>query len=511
VTREEWKAEQRAKYGVDPDEEARAHLADRGLLAQTRLDGMSHSEADLRTVLADLGDLEYEHQREDLAERFGVRVSMLDRLHREERGGRRKRESGLTLRDFAPWPDRVDGTDTLGELMQVIRRFIVIDDAPLVAVALWIAAAHALDAFGVFPILLISAATKGCGKSTLLDVIARVVPRPLLSAGSTAAALYRSAAQNPVVLVDEGDRYLSEDRRLGVFFCAGHRRGVPFRICEGDDNRVVEYPSWCAKVLAQIGKPHDAAILDRCIVVELRRKLAGETAEPFSALAAYSELDDLGRRCARWAADHLEELRGVAPVLPAGFGNRVADNWTPLLRVAEVAGGEWPERARLAARMIGTVEDDGLEVLLLRDLRDLFYGEALFEGRVPIDSIYTEMLVKVMVSCEERPWGRIRKGKPLDGAWLGRKLGPFGIRAERILNGGDRRRGYRREQFEDVWARYLTHLARSPELSVPSTCPAEPDSGAPGGHLDRTDRPDERSEGYIEPSADEDDSLGGLF
>jgi putative DNA primase/helicase len=490
------------------------------------------SEADLRTLLADLGDLEYEQQRDELAGRFGLRVSVLDRMHREERGaGRRKREGGLTLREFAPWPDAVDGADTLDELMRAIRRFIIIDEAPLVAVVLWIMAAHALDAFAVFAILLISAATKGCGKSTLLDVVARVVPRPLLSAGSTAAALYRSAAQAPVVLVDEGDRYLSEDRRLGVFFCAGHRRGVPFRLCEGDDNRVVEYPSWCAKVLAQIGKPHDAAILDRCIVVELRRKLSGETAAPFSALAPYPELDELGRRCARWAADHLDEIREAQVELPAGFGNRVADNWTPLLRVAEVAGGTWPERARLAATAIGAVEDEGLEVLLLRDLRDLFRGEWLFDGRVPCDSIYTEMLVTELCRVTERPWCRIRKGKALDGAWLARKLGPFGIRADRILNGGDRRRGYRREQLEDVWARYLPPPS-APEPSSPSTCPNAAATGgwdgtghegapqpvqpqaagnADGGHLDGTDKPDEQSEGYIEPSGPDDDSLGGVF
>src|SRR5262245_44647424 len=159
-------------------------------------------------------------------------------MHREERGGRKKRESGLTLRDFKPWPDVVDGADTLDELASAVRRFIAIDDAQLVTAVLWILAAHAIDAFAVFAILLISAATKGCGKSTLLDLLARLVPRPLLSAGSTAAALYRSAAHAPTVLVDEGDRYLSEDRRLGVFFAAGHRRGVPFRLCEGDDNRV---------------------------------------------------------------------------------------------------------------------------------------------------------------------------------------------------------------------------------------------------------------------------------
>ncbi len=490
----------------------------------------SSNEADLRTVLAGLGDLEYEQQREALAERLKVRRPVLDRMHRKERGsGRGKREGGLTLREFEPWPDAVDGTDTLEKLKEAIRRFVVIDEAMLVAVVLWIMAAHALDAFAVFAILLISAATKGCGKSTLLDVLARVVPRPLLGAGSTAAALYRSAAQNPVVLVDEGDSYLAEDRRLVVFFCAGHRRGVPFRLCEGDDNRVVEYPSWCAKVLAQIGKPREATILDRCIVVELRRKLAGEKAEPFSALDPYPELEALGRRCARWAADYLEQIQAARPALPAGFSNRQVDNWTPLLRVAEAVGGPWPDRARAAANEIGAVADEGLEVLLLRDLRDLFMGEGIFDGRVKINSIYTEVLVAELCKVPERPWARVRKGgKPLDGAWLGRILGPFGIHPDRILNGSDRRRGYRREQFEDVWARYIPPPP-APEASEASTRPeaaetrsyhgtppegaiagrpTQPVAPAADGHLDTLDAPSAASEGgYPEPEAAPDEDF----
>jgi len=93
-------------------------------------------------------------------------------------------------------------------------------------------------------------------------------------------------------------------------------------------------------------------------------------------------------------------------------------------------------------------------VLLLGDLRDLFFGVGVFDGRVPISSIYTSTLVPLLVQIEERPWSRVRRGgKPLDGAWLARKLEPFGIKPGRILNGTDRQRGYARDQFEDTWKR----------------------------------------------------------
>jgi len=45
--------------------------------------------------------------------------------------------------------------------------------------------------------------------------------------------------------------------------------------------------------------------------------------------------------------------------MPAGIFNRAADNWRPLLAIADLAGGEWPERARQAAQSTcGTREED---------------------------------------------------------------------------------------------------------------------------------------------------------
>ena len=53
------------------------------------------------------------------------------------------------------------------------------EDKQARAVALWALAAHAFDAFVIFPRLLATAPEKGCGKSTLLDVIGNLIPKPL--------------------------------------------------------------------------------------------------------------------------------------------------------------------------------------------------------------------------------------------------------------------------------------------------------------------------------------------
>ena len=59
--------------------------------------------------------------------------------------------------------------------------------------------------------------------------------------------------------------------------------------------------------------------------------------------------------------------------MPTSLRGRAADNWRPLLAVADLAGGEWPAKARQAAAALETGDDaEGLGILLLRDLRELF-------------------------------------------------------------------------------------------------------------------------------------------
>src|SRR5205814_1461573 len=88
------------------------------------------------------------------------------------------------------------------------------------------------------------------------------------------------------------------------------------------------------------------------------------------------ELDQLARKAARWAADNIALLRGADPDVPANLYNRAADNWRPLLAIADAAGGEWPQRARAIAA--ATVDADQIKrVGLLADIREVFEAKDL--------------------------------------------------------------------------------------------------------------------------------------
>jgi hypothetical protein len=90
-----------------------------------------------------------------------------------------------------------------------------------------------------------------------------------------------------------------------------------------------------------------------------------------------------------------------------------------MLAVGEVIG---EKQALQAASQIGFIEDEGLEVLLLSDLHDLFDGKGAFESCVLVNFMSTESVVSNLTGMKERVWSRVRRNKPMDGAWLARKL-----------------------------------------------------------------------------------------
>jgi hypothetical protein len=57
-------------------------------------------------------------------------------------------------------------------------------------------------------------------------------------------------------------------------------------------------------------------------------------------------LAECGRRFRRWAEDQTE-LPEIE--IPERIPPRRRDNWRPLLRLADRAGGDWPRQAREAA------------------------------------------------------------------------------------------------------------------------------------------------------------------
>lgn len=151
-------------------------------------------------------------------------------------------------------------------------------------------------------------------------------------------------------------------------------------------------------------------------------------------------------------------MKEADPKIPQKLNgdDRAADNWRPLLAIADAVGGEWPQRAREAAEVLSgetSEEENSARIQLLVDIRDLFDSK----GK---DQLPSEEIVLHLIEMEERPWPEWKKEKPLTKTQLARLLNPFEVRPDQLwIVGADgkkaKHRGYKSEWFKEVFVRYL--------------------------------------------------------
>jgi hypothetical protein len=247
-------------------------------------------------------------------------------------------------------------------------------------------------------------------------------------------------------LLDEAETYLRDDENLRGVLNAGHRRDGAVVRTVGDVHEPRQFSAWAAVALAAIGRL-PSTLEDRSLIIRLRRRLAAETVEPLRTDRA-GPLDQLARQAARWARDYLDAIASSDPVMPVGVINRLADNWRPLVAVADIARGAWPELAR-AAIPVSASDDQSIGVAMLTDVREAFSARGT-------DRISSDELVAFLIGLDERPWSEFKKGKPLTKAQLARSLAPFGVSSSSVrLPDGRTPRGYLLSWFDDAFARYL--------------------------------------------------------
>lgn len=405
--------------------------------------------------LAAIPPLEYDQIRKAEAQRLGVRSATLDAEVAKKRPSETAISIGqgrpLDLPEPEPWDDPVDGAELLDALVATLRQYVVLPDHAAEALALWVLQAHCLDVSDINPRLVIMSPQMRCGKTTLLIVIHKLVPRPLLAANITPAAVFRAInACEPTLLIDEADTFLGDNLEMRGVVNSGHTRAAAFIIRNvGDDHEPRTFSTWCPMVVAAIGKVW-GTLADRSIIVPMRRKKPNESVKRLR-MGRNDGLNQLARQAARWSEDHATELRRADPNMPGALNDRAADNWRPLIAIAEAAGGDWPDKAHRAALTLASEQDDETaDVLLLCDVRMIF-------DNLGVDRLSSHDLVAALVALENRPWSEWRKGKPLSTNALARLLRPFSITPGSIRLGPgtkDTPKGYKRHQFEDTWSRY---------------------------------------------------------
>ena len=281
----------------------------------------------------------------------------------------------------------------------------------------------------------------------MVDLIGCLVNRPFVASHTTASPLFRLIEMvQPTILLDEVDAYLRNNEEARAIINAGHKRGAMVMRSVGDEHEPRGFSVFAPMVIAGIGKQAET-VEDRSIIIELKRKKPNERTESFRTDRA-GEADVFARKSARWAKDNSCSLTTADPSVPDGLYNRAADNWRPLLAVADAIGGRWPEQARAIASSM--IKDDSnsygsLGVQLLRDIRTVFSAKGS-------GSIWSNNLANALRCMPDRPWAELR-GTGLTPNTLARRLEGFGILPRQVRIGDKNNRGYRAEQFTDAFER----------------------------------------------------------
>ena len=357
----------------------------------------------------------------------------------------------------------IDGASLLEAVQAYLRRFIAYpSEHEHVAHTLWVAHAHLMNCWESTPRIAFLSPEPGSGKTRALEVTGTLVPRPIEAINCTPAYLYRKVSDPeglPTILFDEIDTLFGpkakDNEEVRGVLNAGHRRGGVAGRCvvRGKVIETEELPAYAAVALAGLGALPDT-ILSRSIAVRMRRRAPGEDVEPYRRREHAPEGRTLHDRLATWASTVEADLVAARPHMPPGVVDRDADVWESLLAVADAAGGDWPERARVAAVTLVTLPKAGtpsLGVRLLSDLRQVFGNR---------NALFTDQLIKELINIEEAPWGDL-KGKPIDARRLANLLRPYGVTSGSVRIGEKVAKGYSSEHLYDPWSRYLGTAAQT--------------------------------------------------
>jgi putative DNA primase/helicase len=156
-------------------------------------------------------------------------------------------------------------------------------------------------------------------------------------------------------------------------------------------------------------------------------------------------------RLLRWAEDNKAKIATADPKPPATLNDRAADNWFPLLAIAQCAGQTWVDLALKAIVALNADDDDdSLITVLLTSLENLFKKS----NQPPIDFLPTPNILADLNSQREAPWADFRNRQGLSQQRLRSLLVPFGVRSSQQTS-GQRLRGYYLKDLQPIFDRYL--------------------------------------------------------
>jgi hypothetical protein len=346
--------------------------------------------------------------------------------------------------------------DLIGLIHYLLEDYVQLKPHEYVAVALWVLHTHVYSQVMVTPRLVLRSPVPGCGKTTLFDLLARLVARPKKFDLITTAALYRLLDEaHPSLLIDEADNLglaLAQNGRLRAVFNSGHRKGGAGTLMERAHRREFSLFAPLALALPDMFGVLPRTLNERSITIAMERHDGRRKLKRFDASHPDPALDVAYAQILLWCRE--AELN-PDPEMP--MRNRWADNWRPLISIADALG--WGAQARNAMLMFAReYHDADIKITLLTAIRKVFDARA-------VDALPTKTVLDALYELDEAEWCEFRGTRGdqqphrLRETELSSMLKEFGIGPRTVWprnrSASSRSaKGYRRSQFEDAWRKY---------------------------------------------------------
>jgi hypothetical protein len=438
---------------------------------QQILKDAERKEKEKTKALADIAKLpaaQHEAKLGELAKRIGEDISTLRDEFVELVGTVDSAVAAPTDWDIEPWGEPVATVVVLEELIARINRHIKAEPQQVLCIALWILMAWVHEVVAHHSLYLVATSPKeDCGKTTLVvQIVGRLVPKPYVSgANPTEASIFRLAdREKPTMIFDNVDTLFQRKPEITELFLNGWTSGIKVPRAEKIDGiwTTVYYDPFCPKACTLIGTNLPQALLSRCLLIELWPLKPGEEVvevDPHDE-ALKAELETLNRKLLRWSLDHGDALKSAKPLFPAGFINRQRANAKLLLAIAELAGGDCPDKARAALdKLLRERREPGWLDLLLRDLWDVFVEKARM-------NITSKQLLARLTADPTSVWHEYNRERRVTERQVAALIRKLHIRPR--LVGKKRVRGYHRQDFLDRQV-FEHFLGRDPLILSPET------------------------------------------
>ena len=119
--------------------------------------------------------------------------------------------------------------------------------------------------------------------------------------------------------------------------------------------------------------------------------------------------------------------------------------------------------------MVRSGQEEGAIGALLLDI-------LIFFVRANRERVFSRTLTAELNAQGDRPWAELRRGRQATELWLARELRPYGVRPRTMWIGEEAAKGYLKEDFNEVFVRYIPRKeakALLKELAVPAEGPGK--------------------------------------